>query len=68
MEAVAYTYVLSNGPVSFRLITNYPANFPISPKRMLEQIKGISEQKAAKVLVEGTEYPRSRLRFMLSLN
>lgn len=24
------------------------------PKRLLEQIKGISEQKATKVLVEGT--------------
>lgn len=28
-------------------------NFP-RPKRVLEQIKGISEQKATKILAEGT--------------
>lgn len=50
VESIAYTYV--------PLIPGYatwPVEIDISsrPKRLLEQIKGISEQKATKVLVEG---------------
>lgn len=58
VEAVAYTYVPSRN--SSRLDANYPAISNIRTKRMLEQIKGISEQKADKFLVEGTEYDPSR--------
>ena len=50
MEAVAYTYVFDSR--SAQLHTNAMGSF-YRPKRLLEQIKGISEQKATKVLVEG---------------
>lgn len=45
VESIAYTYVIH--PVVRRL------SLISRPKRLLEQIKGISEQKATKVLVEG---------------
>lgn len=54
MESVAYTYVkllLANGVRVSR------SNDPCRPKRMLEQIKGISEQKATKLLAEGMRHP-----------
>jgi hypothetical protein len=36
----------------------YADFFPYRPKRLLEQIKGISEQKANKVLFEGKAFQR----------
>jgi hypothetical protein len=69
VESVAYTYVSHDLRaaiavccvaellcyISFPLIPICLTCFLIPrPKRLLEQIKGISEQKATKILVEGT--------------
>lgn len=47
VESIAYTYVFSDDQGSHLLIST-------RPKKQLETIKGISEQKATKFLVEGT--------------
>ncbi|EFE41359.1 hypothetical protein TRV_03925 [Trichophyton verrucosum HKI 0517] len=62
VEAVAYTYF---SLISFSLFSSQSKCYPLwlpslqhrltlfRPKRVLEQIKGISEQKATKILTEG---------------
>ena len=51
VESVAYTYICLHDK-AYRT-----ANILIRPRRVLEQIKGISEQKATKILAEGTPPP-----------
>jgi DNA repair protein RAD51 len=62
VEAVAYTYVyyvrrvhrvLETLAIALLLPHLLTCAGTIRPKRLLEQIKGISEQKATKILVEG---------------
>ena len=48
VESVAYTYIYHHNKDITR------ANILFRPRRVLEQIKGISEQKATKILAEGT--------------
>ncbi len=48
VESVAYTYVLT-----LMLCENDSLTHHCSPKRVLETIKGVSEQKANKILTEG---------------
>ncbi|KAJ5767040.1 uncharacterized protein N7511_004656 [Penicillium nucicola] len=63
VEAVAYTYVIHDHVVHCRfetlatsLLVPLLLTFTESrPKRLLEQIKGISEQKATKILVEAAK-------------
>lgn len=51
VEAVAYTYVqLIVRKMTERMLI---CDATYRPKRLLEQIKGISEQKATKILAEG---------------
>lgn len=50
VESVAYTYDVNLVALKLALTA------VIRPRRVLEQIKGISEQKAAKILAEGRLY------------
>ena len=62
VEAVAYTYHFLNlffqkhrvkDDILLGYVTDCCCMAVDRPKRMLEQIKGISEQKASKILAEG---------------
>lgn len=63
VESIAYTYVsrhqrfptiaLFEPSASIHVCLGSLYDGYLRPKRLLEQIKGISEQKATKVLVEG---------------
>ncbi|KAB8077355.1 DNA repair protein rhp51 [Aspergillus leporis] len=61
VESIAYTCVFPLGYPIFTASRNagemltYADFFPYRPKRLLEQIKGISEQKANKVLFEAAK-------------
>lgn len=48
VESVAYTYAVGTNTTSDKTILT-----SCSPKKILETIKGVSEQKATKILVEG---------------
>ena len=62
VESVAYTFVASDLG-KWNVITC--ADVAGRPKRVLEQVKGISEQKATKLLAEGTGTPTSFLRILV---